>query len=204
MNDFIILFLFLSLSWQNDGRTNKLIKDFPKVENKSYIADLKTSNGKLVHLVEKDSITLVQWKIGSQTKNFECPFASYDHEAWQLSVHDENKDYIVLRAGCGNPCWYGLFLPLYENGEPKLIDDYIAYDLNQNYVAYFNENDSLEVLNLRTFKTEAFKTEKCSPANKTYCIGSVHFKKKEIIIKWIKDGSINSKKGLYFYKKLKI
>jgi hypothetical protein len=73
-------------------------------------------------------------------------------DAWIPHYQWDNNDFIVLRYGCGNPCWGILVLPLDSTQNARNIMYEIAFSPKDNLIAYFGyENyDHLIVENLKT------------------------------------------------------
>jgi hypothetical protein len=164
----------------------------------------KTLKGHLIKFKIKDSSFYIQWKAQNDFKTVTYPFDLRGADAWLPNLIEETDDFLVVRAGCGNPCWVGIFLPLKTNSSYQIINEYMGYDLAKGYVAYFNNKEQLEVLNLKTEKTQAFQTDGCASAFKGYCVDTLYFKNNSVYFKWNAQADFNSKTGRLMTKKLKI
>jgi hypothetical protein len=163
----------------------------------------KTPQGHLIKFKTNGNIFYIKWKGQNGFKTVDYPFDLKGADAWLPCLIAENDNFLVIRAGCGNPCWVGIFLPLKTNSNYHIINEYMGYDLAKGYVAYFNDKEQLEVLNLKTAKTQAFQTEKCVSAFKGYCVDTLYFKNNSVYLQWNTQAGINSKKGKLVTKKLK-
>ena len=95
----------------------------------------------------------------NQLKTLDSAYYSIEEgQAWTPVFVQENEDYIVLQAGCGSPCWIGIFLPLHNNDQPKVINEYLAFNLKSALVASIN-NDSIEKIG-ETLKVSPVKIQK--------------------------------------------
>ena len=127
-----------------------------------------------------------------------------DHETWIPKFMAENKDYIVMRSSCGNPCWIGFFLPLQDSKKPFSIHEYLDFDLDNHLVAYVKDPNFIEIMNLKNGQTEAHILNGCSSAFPGYCIDSLSIKNRTLKYNWISDNKINSSKRKEIVEKIKL
>ncbi len=153
--------------------------------------------------IVNDSSYLLQWGNSLNLKTFPDTFNLDGHETYIPKFIDENEDYIVMRKGCGNPCWIGYFLPINDSIKPISIYEYLDYDLENNLVAYINGN-SIEIVNLKSKQTEVHGTKDCISAFIGYCIDSLSIKNRILSYKWIPETKINSGKGKWITEKIKL
>jgi hypothetical protein len=168
------------------------------------LSDITTPHGNPIKFKRNGDNFQVQWVQNSRLKTFtEYEFEVYGANSWLPRFQDENQEYVLMRAGCGSPCWLGLFLPLTGDRSAKLIHEYLAYDLDQNYVAFLaDDSDSLEVLNLKSARSERFKLATCKAAFKGWCIDTIFFEGQTLKFSW--DSVVNWQKKEKALKKLKI
>lgn len=170
----------------------------------TYFKFKKTKSGAVVRLkIANDSTFYMQWGNLSKMRTFPEKFNLSGVEAWIPRLIDENKDYLVMRQGCGNPCWVGYFLPKNENTKPHMIHEYLGYDLENHLVAYINDN-SIDILNLRDNSVEVHKTRGRTSAFIGYCIDNLSLKKGTLKYIWYPDSWINSKKGILVSEKINL
>jgi len=130
----------------------------------------------------------LQWYCDGELRTYDEPFDLKGADAWLPKFMAENNDYILLKAGCGSPCWNGFFLPLKKSLKLKVIGEYLAFDLHQNYVAKVNyDTDQIEVENIITSKTQSVATEVCEAVTKAVCIDTIYFEPKKIVTKWFRE-----------------
>lgn len=109
----------------------------------------------------------------------------------------ENKNYIMLRFGCGSSCWGSIYLPL--NTYQKVTRVYYEYatDLDHHLVAALALDETktfIAVHNLKTSKVQEIKLEKeCESAIPTYCLDSLSIIGKNLYFRWTADASFKSK-----------
>jgi hypothetical protein len=110
-------------------------------------------------------------------------FAVYGADIWIPRFENEDKNFIILWAGCGSNCWLELILPLKKGLTARWIANPLAYDLKQHYVAYVV--DSLEILNFKSNKLQKFALDSCiSDVNPYLCIDTIYFGNKSVSYKW--------------------
>ena len=168
--------------------TNKTIFNHPD--------NFTTPNGQRIQFFVKDSAYYMQWKQADSIKTVDYTFDLVEggNSSFPILV-TENKNYVLLRHGCGSPCWNGFFLPLYKEGSSFIINNYLAYDLDKELVAYINDKDSLEIYNLRTSTKQTIYLEKCESAFKGYCIDTAYFQNNYFHYSWTPETYINSNKS---------
>lgn len=155
--------------------------------------EVKTPKGNSFRFKTKGTKFLLQWRQGDQFKTLDYTFDTEGADSWLPYLVEENQDFLVVRAGCGSPCWTGFFLPLKNKLSVAIINGYIAYDLYNNYVAYFNKADDLEVLNLKNGKTQSWETQTCKFLFKNPCIDTLYFRKNSVYYKWHDEEKITIK-----------
>lgn len=148
------------------------------------LSDIKTPAGNIVKYKRTGDTIQIQWFQDGQLKTFsEMNFSVYDAEIWIPRFEGENDDFVILRAGCGSNCWLELFLPLKNGLTARWVDNPLACDLKQNYVAYVI--DSLEILNFKTDKSQKFALDSCTSDVMRYiCIDTIYFGNKTVSYKW--------------------
>jgi hypothetical protein len=173
----------------NEVHMDNIKKDFPFNHPDNFI----TPKGRKIIFVVKNNKYFIQWQQEDSLKTLNYPFDFIEEGNSSFPrFMEENEDYVLLRSGCGNPCWFGIFLPLYKAGQPKIVHEYIAVDLNSDLVASVKSSDSIEVLNLRTFDRQYIYPGKCESAFLGYCIDTAYFKEKYLHYVWTSETYINS------------
>ncbi|WP_291098724.1 MULTISPECIES: hypothetical protein [unclassified Flavobacterium] len=205
MRAIIITIAFLLLSCGNKNYEHSNIEKKPKKDNHLVLEDMVTSNGNVIKFKKIGEQSFLQWNRKNKLETLDYPFDLNGADAWLPRFVAENDNYLLFRAGCGSSCWTGFILPLNKNGNVTTISEYLAYDLNQNYVAYLNyDTDNLEVLNIASGEKQSFTTESCDAAFKGYCIDTIYFKQKKICYKWTTNANQDSKRNSLIELVLKI
>lgn len=159
-------------------------KDLIQIDN------FKTPLNRKIQFKKIGNKAFLQWYCEGKLQTYKEPFDLEGAQTWIPWFIAENNDYILLKSGCGSPCWIGYFLPLKKSLKLKIINEYLAFDPTQNYVAKINyDTDSIEVENIITSKIQSIKTEKCEAAFKAYCIDTIYFIPKGIITEWRRENS---------------
>lgn len=115
---------------------------------------------------------------------YDCEIA----DAWMPHFEWDSHDFVILRYGCGSPCWGILVLPLDSVKPVRNLMYEMAFDSDNNLVVYLDcENyNSLIIENLKTYQARRiefpFKTDHG-----------------EFIGSWIDSISIKDKKLYYQY-----
>jgi hypothetical protein len=108
----------------------------------------------LLYHVKNDSVTL---EYGNKSIHrlfpykIECEIADSRIPGYEW----DSQDFIVLRYGCGSPCWGVFVLPLDSINSIRNIMYEMAFDPDNNEVCYlgFEKYDNLIVENLKTKKS---------------------------------------------------
>ena len=188
-----LIFLILLFSCNNhDNGKVETVKAIPKITF-DHPDNFTTPSGREIKFFVKDSAYYMQWKQAGSMKNVDYSFDLVEggNVSFPILV-SENKNYVLLRHGCGSPCWNGFFLPLYKGGNQFIKNNYLTYDLDKELVAYINDNDSLEIYNLRTSLKQTVFIEKCESAFKGYCIDTAYFQNNYFHYLWTSDAYTKS------------
>lgn len=100
---------------------------------------------------------------------------------------DHNEMAIILEKSCGTSCNSYLVLPFHSQAKEKVFLFAIAYNMENNLVAYISENDQVfvSVENYLTRKKTDIKIESlCPAAFKGDCIDTSYFINNKYIIRW--------------------
>lgn len=171
----------------------------------SYFQPIRTPLGITIRFkIINDSSFLIQWGHPLNLKTFPDTLKLDVHEAWIPRYIAENKDYIVLRQGCGNPCWVGYFLPLNDSIKEQTIHEYLDFDLSNNLVAWIKGTNVIEIVNLKTKMNEEHKINGCGSSFLGYCIDSLSIKDKTLKYKWFPKTKFDSERGIIMKEKIKI
>jgi len=156
---------------------------------------MKTPLGRSIKLkLINDSSYMIQWGDSLKLKTYPQTFLLDGHKTWIPQYISENKDFIVMRQGCGNPCWVGYFLPINDSLKPHTIHEYLDFDLDNNLVASIKDSNIIEVKNLKTNSIENHILNGCNSVFLGYCIDSLTIKNGILKYNWIPKTTINSKK----------
>jgi hypothetical protein len=148
---------------------------------------LTTPKGHQIKFIEKNASYFLQWKQGDEMKTLDYSFSTIEEGNGRTPRFvEESRDYIHLRAGCGNPCWIGIFLPLYKQGQPIIINEYMAVDLKNGLVASIRDSN-IEIVNLRTSWKRVYNPGICDAAFLGYCIDKAYFENGKLMYSWIPD-----------------
>ena len=204
-------FFLISCSTSNFSSTS-LKSDSLIVDSKyykgiwsSYFKTSKTPKGVTIKLnIINDTSYHIQWGDSLKLKTYPQTFYLDGHEAWIPYFVAENRDYVVLKQGCGNPCWSGYFLPLNDSLKPYCVSEYLDYDLDNSLVASVRDTNVIQIVNLKTGLIENHIINGCSSAFLGYCLDSVSVKNKTLKYKWIPKTTIDSDEGIVKEEKIKI
>ncbi len=110
----------------------------------------------------------------------------------------DNHDFIVLKYGCGSPCWGVLILPLNIKDSIKNIMYDLASDPTNNTIVYLGEPDynDLVIENLKLKTKQMIKIAQCNSAFLGYCIDSISINKKELYYRLAEPDKFNDNKKL--------
>jgi len=201
-----ILLLLLMISC-NNGKHSDPIKAASRF-SQDYLSNLKTiqtPNGQTIkYKLINDSCYLLQWGNSLDLKTLQDTFFMDNHESWIPKFITENKNYIVMRQSCGNPCWVGYFLPLNGSTKPTSLHEYLDFDIENDLVAYIKDSKVIEIINLKSRETETHNLKDCTSAFPGYFIDSLSIKHRTLKYKWIPETMINSGKVNLVTEKIKI
>lgn len=153
---------------------------------------LTTPKGNIFTFRTNQGLFRLQWNQKGKWKHLEYKFQVRAAMADQPTFVAENDRYVLLKAGCGNSCRIGFFFRLEEGRDASVIDNYLAYDLDQDFVARISNDNKLQVLNLKTHKTVTIKNPQCESKFSRHCVDTIYFQKKQLKFKWkSKEGSAN-------------
>jgi hypothetical protein len=186
------LFLLLFVISCNESSKNKInhcsqnsISDRWNVGMNDTILCQKKNDVYLVYSFQGDSIYNIIWgnKYISNT-------TSRKYEVLGNGVMgfvDNNENVMLLQQGCGTFCQCYMFLPLKQNAIEKVYYNALAYDLENNLVAFISkQNDSIIMVEnyISGQKTEIKESNLCPAIYKGACIDTIYFKEKNLFIKW--------------------
>ena len=193
-----ILFFF-TISCNNSTQSDpiKAASRFSK-EYLDCLRIIETPRSKIINFkLINDSCYFIQWGNRTNLKTLKDTFIMNNHEAWIPRLITESQDYLVMRSSCGNPCWIGYFLPLDNSIEPTIINEYLGFDLENDLVAYPEEDsNAIEILNIKTKQKELHVIRGCNSAFIGYCIDSLVIRNKTLIYRYpseLMKGNVNSK-----------
>jgi len=170
----------------------------------TYFKTKTTPRGRTIRLkIINDNFYQVQWGISPNLKTYPQLFMLDGHETWIPSYIDENSDFIVLRQGCGSPCWIRYFLPLSDSLKTYVFNEYFEYDLNDNLVAYPGES-YIGITNISTNVSESHQIGKCDAAFIGACIDSLSIKDKILKYKWLPNNFTDLTDAKWIIEKIKI
>lgn len=198
---YIISVLTLFTVEQNEN-TKLLAKSSFDNQSPCHFHDLKkeiTPKGNFFDfkLISKDKYFL-RWGNESLSRILRDTFYCDSPPTARPSFEEENDKYLVLRFGCGSPCWAGIFLPLNPTQRPKTIYSYYDFDLANNLVASLELDGSEPVIcvdNLLTKTKKKYKVDyECESAIPTYCLDSLSISNHKLYYKWTSDFKTNKKR----------
>lgn len=193
------------LSCSQNVKHTHFVKHKTNALSNDYLQDVKTPNGKIIkYKLINDSLYQIQWGTLTNLRTLPDTFILDGHEIRIPRYITENSKYIVMRYSCGNPCWGGIFLPLNDSISPIVVPEYLGFDLDDDLVAYIFDTQIIEIINLKSNKTERHLLEKCDSAFPGYCIENFSIKNKTLKYKWFPETHINSTKGIWKSEKIKI
>jgi len=161
------------------------------------LKNIKTPNGVAInYTLANDSTYHISWGKENTLRTLPQLFYCDAPVITRPYLVEENKDYLVLRFGCGSTYWAGIFLPLYAEAEPQMIPFYYDYDLENNLVAYLDSGiiqPTVSIINLKTTKTQQHVLgKKCESAIPTYCLDSLSIQGGELYYKWAPSITLNA------------
>lgn len=139
----------------------------------------------LVYLT--DSTYQIKWGIGGRFFTTSDTFAVLG--SGTLGVKVSGKRAIVLEQSCGTSCNYCVILPLLPGSRDIVFDLPVAYDIDNDLVAFVNEGNPeiLEIVveNYLTGKTFKIQEKSLCPAVlKIDCIDSCSIVNKRLFLRW--------------------
>src|SRR5579875_2798509 len=115
------------------SKTSLSQQESPEIQLTPKISSFKTPKGHIIKFKKKDSNHFyIQWMNGNILKTLDYEFDLQGADAWLPIFVDESENFLLIKAGCGNPCWIGFFLPLNSNYKYQVIHEYFGYDLKYN------------------------------------------------------------------------
>lgn len=124
-----------------------------------------------------DSTYKVVW--GNKLFQRELPEAAIGAFSWFPILKSQNDRVLILEAGCGNPCWEGIMLPMDSTAKPVVVGQPMAYDLDNDLVAFYcgGEDTLMTVMNYLTHRSISVLGQSCATYF-GYCIDSIALEKK--------------------------
>lgn len=126
----------------------------------------------------------VRWGKGKLTRG---PSPSYQLTGGcePAYVEWENDHFIVMRIGCGSPCWYAIVLPLGRTTAPETIYYPLAFDSAHSLLATVGDDTLLEVRNLRTKRVQRLAPQPpCSSVFPGWCVDEITFAQNRLQVRW--------------------
>ena len=180
MNNWIVFIIFLfTISCNNSTQVDPIIADSKLFKDSlNCFKIIQTPRNKIINFkLVNDSCYVLQWGNRNNLRMLDDTFFLNIQESWQPRFISENQDYIVMRSGCGNPCWIGYFLPLDYSIDPIIISEYLDFDLDNDLVAYPSKSSNgIEILNIRTKQKELHPLKNCNSAFVGYSVKKYDFK----------------------------
>jgi hypothetical protein len=81
----------------------------------------------------------------------------------------ESEQFVVLSAGCGSFCWWGVAIPVAPDREPVSMGRPFAFDSERNLIAYYPEPDVIKVMNVATRREQRVRTPAQCPTASGTC-----------------------------------
>ena len=159
------------------------------IRNTPLPEDVTTPKGSFVrYRASSDSTYIVFWgNQNFQRKLDELPVSS---DSGYPRFKLESDKVLVLRAGCGNPCWIGFILPLNARSPVRVYSMPLAYDMERCLVVHPGESSpdtTLWVENFITSERQAIPGPACQSAFVGHCVDSLSFSGNALFIRWITD-----------------
>lgn len=96
----------------------------------------------------------------------------------------ENSRFVVLRQGCGSPCWYEIVLPLESGRKTQKVMFAVAHDEERSLIATL-EPQPVAVLNLITGRHQSIVLKPdCPAAFPGSCLDDIAFKDGTLHVLW--------------------
>ncbi len=128
----------------------------------------------LSYQYQGDSVYTVKWG----TKNFSNS-SSHNYNVvgnGVLYIDDFSNNTIVIRQGCGSPCWWSVILKVAKSAVEKEYMYPLAYDLQNSKVAYLTNEDSIILEDFNSNKRCSISTcDWCESTIKVQCFDSAYF-----------------------------
>lgn len=184
------------------GARKKLNSDDSLWSAELHYYDITTGSGFIVlhKIIDSDHYQILWGKRGN-LKTYKGIFEKYS-DASIPRFETETKNFLILRYGCGNPCWGCIALPK----DPLFKPQAIMYDEDYNYendlLVYWNYEKKGLTMTVRNLKTEKEKDfplcDTCFSAASEYCLNSVKLYSNKIYFKWNSaDDTIHFKQKLF-------
>ena len=157
--------------------------------------NINTENGYFVkYSLVSDTSYIISW--GNKKFHRNLDEKTIGADAWYPRYEYSNDSVIILRAGCGNPCWYALILPLNKNKQIRRVDFPEGYDMKNNLIVYLGNNDTLIVIeNYLDGKRKAIIGKNCGSSFNGYCIDSISINNRQFYMRWFTDYEFDKPKN---------
>jgi len=100
----------------------------------------------------------------------------------------ENRYFVVLRQGCGSPCWINVILPLDDQTPTREVYFPHGVDTHRNILAYFDRTDAVTFENLLSGEKQDVEVPGvCGAALLLYCVPQIEIRESEFYLEWDQD-----------------
>lgn len=165
--------------------------------------DTITSSGFIImHKIIDSNHYQILWGKQNNLKTYKETFEAYS-DASIPKLKTETKNFLILRYGCGNPCWGCVTLPKDSLFKPQDMMYDMGYNSENDLLAYWNYEKKGLTITVRSLKTEKEKDfllcDTCFSAASIYCLNSVKLYSNKIYFKWnsTRNDSIHIKEKLF-------